>query len=62
MKLCDIFLAYYNRVGLIWTLFNLPYVFRLFFIFFYFFIPHNILIIGENLMRFPGLKIISMLC
>lgn len=30
--------------------------------YFYFFIPHNILIIGENLMRFPGLKIISMLC
>lgn len=59
MKLCDILLAYYNRVGLIWTLFNLPYVFRHFFLFF---IPHNILIIGENLMRFPGLKIMSMLC
>lgn len=58
MKLCDIFLAYYNRVGLIWTLFNLPYVFVIFLNF----IPHNILIIGENLMRFPGLKIISMLC
>lgn len=29
---------------------------------FFFFIPHNILIIGENLMRFPGLKIVSMLC
>lgn len=33
-----------------------------FFFIFLFFIPHNILIIGENLMRFPGLKIISMLC
>lgn len=32
------------------------------FFFYFFFIPHNILIIGENLMRFPGLKIISMLC
>lgn len=58
MKLCEIFLAYYNRVGLIWTLFNLPYVFVIFLNF----IHHNILIIGENLMRFPGLKIISMLC
>lgn len=33
-----------------------------YFFFIFYFIPHNILIIGENLMRFPGLKIISMLC